>query len=137
MNKLKILIILLGLIPSIIFSNYGNQKDQLILRGATLNNSTGAPPIGPVDIVIENNIIKNIQVVGYPGVEINENRRIQSLQKMVKKLIVKGHIFYQVLLICMDILAEGLMQNLITFWVVDGSWNTTIRQPSEWVQIGF
>ena len=76
MNKLKILIILLGLIPSIIFSQlHGNQYDQLILRGATLINSTGAPPIGPVDIVIENNIIKNIQVVGYPGVEINENRR--------------------------------------------------------------
>ena len=60
MNKLKILIILIGLIPSIIFSQlHGNQYDQLILRGATLINSTGAPPIGPVDIVIENNIIKN------------------------------------------------------------------------------
>ncbi len=48
---------------------------QLIIRGVTLINSTGAPPIGPVDIVIENNIIKNISTVGYPGVEIDSSRR--------------------------------------------------------------
>jgi hypothetical protein len=52
---------------------------QLIIRGATLINSTGAPPIGPVDIVIENNIIKNIQVVGYPGVEIDSMKRPQLI----------------------------------------------------------
>lgn len=48
---------------------------KLIIRGATLINSTGAPPIGPVDIVIEGNKITRVQTVGYPGVEINENRR--------------------------------------------------------------
>jgi hypothetical protein len=48
---------------------------QLIIRGATLINSTGAPPIGPVDIVIENNRIKDVQVVGYPGVPVNDSRR--------------------------------------------------------------
>ena len=30
---------------------------RLIIRGATLIDGTGAPPIGPVDIVIENNRI--------------------------------------------------------------------------------
>ena len=45
--------------------------NQLIIRGATLINSTGAPPIGPVDIIIEENIIKNIKTVGYPGVPID------------------------------------------------------------------
>ena len=50
---------------------------QLILRGATLINSTGAPPIGPVDIVIENNTIVDIKTVGYPGVEIDSTRRPQ------------------------------------------------------------
>ncbi len=50
---------------------------QLIIRGAILINGTGAPPIGPVDIVIEQNRIKNVQVVGYPGVEINDSRRPQ------------------------------------------------------------
>jgi len=48
---------------------------QLIIRGVTLINGNGAPPISPVDIVVENNIIKKIQVVGYPGVAINEDRR--------------------------------------------------------------
>ena len=31
--------------------------NQLIIRGATLVNGNGSPPVGPVDIVIENNII--------------------------------------------------------------------------------
>ncbi|MBJ7883007.1 amidohydrolase family protein [Gelidibacter salicanalis] len=48
---------------------------QLIIRGATLINGTLAPPAGPVDIVVENNRITQIQVVGYPGVPIKENRR--------------------------------------------------------------
>jgi adenine deaminase len=48
---------------------------KLIIRGATLINSTGAPAQGPVDIVIEKNIIKDIVVVGYPGVPTNESRR--------------------------------------------------------------
>lgn len=52
--------------------------DRLILRGATLINSTGAPPIGPVDIVIEGNRIANIVAVGNPGVPINPDRRPQA-----------------------------------------------------------
>lgn len=48
---------------------------QLIIRGATLINGNGAPPIGPVDITVENNKIIGIDVVGNPGVEINEAKR--------------------------------------------------------------
>ena len=48
---------------------------QLIIRGVTLINGNGAPPQGPIDIVVENNIIKKVQVVGYPGVAIDESRR--------------------------------------------------------------
>jgi len=51
--------------------------NQLIIRGATLINSTGAPPIGPVDIVIEDNRIVDIKTVGYPGVAIDSSRRPQ------------------------------------------------------------
>ena len=50
---------------------------QLIIRGITLINGNGAPPRGPIDIVVENNIIKKIQVVGNPGVEINDEKRPQ------------------------------------------------------------
>ena len=49
--------------------------NQLIIRGVTLINGDGSPPRGPVDIVVENNIIKQIQVVGYPGVPVKEAYR--------------------------------------------------------------
>ena len=48
---------------------------QLIIRGVTLINGNGAPPISPVDIVVENNKIKTVKVVGYPGVKIDESKR--------------------------------------------------------------
>ena len=41
---------------------------QLIIRGVTLINGTGAPPIGPVDIVVEKNRIVQIANVGNPGI---------------------------------------------------------------------
>ena len=47
--------------------------DRLIIRGATLIDGTGAPPIGPVDIVIEGNRIADIKSVGYPGLPIDED----------------------------------------------------------------
>ncbi len=47
----------------------------LIIRGATLIDGTGAPPIGPVDIVIEGNRIADVKSVGYPGLKIDESRR--------------------------------------------------------------
>ena len=49
--------------------------DQLIIRGVTLINGTGAPPQGPVDVVVENNIITQVRVVGYPNVPINPKSR--------------------------------------------------------------
>ncbi len=64
-----------------ILMGYGQEKmsegpfSQLIIRGVTLINGNGAPPRGPIDIVVENNKIVNIQVVGYPGVKINESKR--------------------------------------------------------------
>ena len=41
----------------------GEQYENVIIRGVTLINGTGAPPSGPVDIVIEKNRIKKIQNV--------------------------------------------------------------------------
>jgi len=48
---------------------------QLIIRGITLINGDGAPPRGPMDIVVENNTIVGIKSVGYPGVPINSEKR--------------------------------------------------------------
>ncbi len=49
--------------------------ERLVIRGATLIDGTGAPPIGPVDIVIENNRIADVVSVGYPGLDIDEEKR--------------------------------------------------------------
>ena len=86
--KKRIMRLLLGIIfSSLIFSLSGQIADapkvkegegpynQLIIRGVTLINGNGAPPIGPVDIVVENNLIKQVSVVGYPGVPIPEKNR--------------------------------------------------------------
>jgi len=48
---------------------------QLIIRGATLINGNGSPPLGPIDLVVEGNKISEIRSVGYPGVEIDPAKR--------------------------------------------------------------
>ncbi|GAA0753162.1 amidohydrolase family protein [Psychroflexus lacisalsi] len=62
---------------------------QLIIRGVTLINGNGAPPTGPVDIVVEQNKITEIKTVGYPGVEIKESNRPQ-LKSGGKELDASG-----------------------------------------------
>jgi imidazolonepropionase-like amidohydrolase len=56
---------------------------RLILRGATIIDGTGAPPRGPVDIVIENDRIASINSVGYPLVPINERSRPRDATKEI------------------------------------------------------
>ncbi len=56
---------------------------RLILRGATIIDGTGAPPRGPVDIVIEGDRIASINSVGYPGVPINDRARPQNPTKEI------------------------------------------------------
>jgi hypothetical protein len=53
----------------------GEYANRTIIRGVTLINSTGAPPVGPIDIVIEKNKIAQIKQVGYPGVPIDPKSR--------------------------------------------------------------
>ena len=49
--------------------------ERLILRGVNLIDGTGAPTRGPVDIVIENDRIAEIQSVGAPLLEIDAKGR--------------------------------------------------------------
>src|SRR5262245_4421474 len=56
---------------------------RLIIRGATLVDGTGAPPVGPVDIVIEGNRIKEIRSVGYPKVPIKDEGRPKDATKEI------------------------------------------------------
>ena len=77
MKKLTLLFSLLFILNGFAQDNYLGEGpySQLIIRGVTLINGDGSPPRGPIDIVVENNKIVKIQVVGYDGVEINEDRR--------------------------------------------------------------
>jgi dihydroorotase-like cyclic amidohydrolase len=104
--------------------------NQLIIRGATLINGNGAPPTGPVDIVIEKNVITSIRNVGYPGLEINEKRRpvaksgskeIDAHGKYVLPgfIDMHGHISSQ---------RSGTAEYVFKLWMAHGI--TTIRDPS-------
>jgi adenine deaminase len=54
---------------------------HLFLRNAILIDGTGAPPVGPVDIVIENNRITNIQVLADPGAPLEARTRANSADR--------------------------------------------------------
>ena len=104
---------------------------QLIIRGATLINGTGAPPRGPVDIVIEKNRITQIKVVGYPGVPINDKIRPQ-LKARGKEIDAHGS---YVLPGFVDMhghiggIAQGAEPDYVfKLWVAHGV--TTVREPS-------
>ena len=47
---------------------------KLVIRGATLIDGSGAPPRGPVDIVIEGNRITAVNGAGTPGLELKPDR---------------------------------------------------------------
>src|SRR3546814_14775137 len=46
----------------------------LVIRGATLIDGSGAPPMGPVDIGVEGNRIAEIRGAGTPGLPIESDR---------------------------------------------------------------
>ncbi|MFC2186787.1 amidohydrolase family protein [Fulvivirgaceae bacterium LMO-SS25] len=84
-NKITMLCLLIGLIVGNAFAQRSippapdraegdGPYGKLVIRGATLINGNGAPPTGPVDIVIEGNKIVSVNTVGYPGVPSNPNR---------------------------------------------------------------
>ncbi len=52
--------------------------DRLVIRGAILIDGAGAPPVGPVDIVVEGGRITGIVPVGAPGLPVDPERRPAS-----------------------------------------------------------
>jgi imidazolonepropionase-like amidohydrolase len=50
----------------------------LVIRGVTLIDGTGAPPQGPVDIVVQNNRIASIRSAGTAGLPLRPNRAPQN-----------------------------------------------------------
>jgi hypothetical protein len=57
--------------------------ERLIIRGAILIDGTGAPPTGPVDIVIEGNRIAEVRNVGFPGLAIDSSRRPRNATREI------------------------------------------------------
>ncbi len=49
--------------------------DRLVIRGVTVIDGTGAPPRGPMDVVIENDRIAEVRSVGFPEIGIDPDRR--------------------------------------------------------------
>jgi len=105
--------------------------DQLIIRGATLINGNGAPPMGPVDIVVEGNRITEVKVVGYPGVVINPARRPPV--KEGARVIEAGGMYVLPGLVDMHGHIGGTGQGTVPeyvfkLWMAHGV--TTIREPA-------
>lgn len=104
---------------------------QLIIRGVTLINGNGAPPQGPIDIVVENNVIKKIESVGYPGMAIDESKRPKltaggkeldctGMYLMPGFIDMHGHIGGE---------AQGAEPDYVfKLWMAHGV--TTVREPS-------
>ena len=127
-------------IPKAPLKNEGDGPyTQLILRGVIMINGTGAPAMGPVDIVIEKNRIVQIANVGNPGVAINPNNR-PKLKEGGKEMNLEGH---YVLPGFIDMhghiggTGQGVnAEYVFKLWMAHGI--TTIRDPScgnglEWV----
>ncbi len=77
MKKIMLSIVAVSFSASLLFAQSGIKKapevkegegpyTQLIIRGVTLIDGTGAPPVGPVDIVVKQNKIVNIVSIGLP-----------------------------------------------------------------------
>ena len=105
--------------------------NQLIIRSAMLINGNGAPPLGPVDVVIEQDKITEVRVVGYPGVEINEKRR-PALKPGGKEINAEG-MYLLPGFVDMHGHIGGVAQGadwdyVFSLWLAHGI--TTVREPS-------
>jgi imidazolonepropionase-like amidohydrolase len=103
---------------------------QLIIRGVMLIDGTGAPPIGPTDIVVKQNKIVSIQTVGYPGVAINPERR-PKLEPGGKELNAEGMYLMPGFIDMHGHIGGSQAPNaeyVFKLWMAHGI--TTVREPS-------
>ena len=56
---------------------------RLVIRGATLIDGSGAPPRGPVDIVVAGNRIESIRGAGTPGLAMAGNREPRDADREI------------------------------------------------------
>ncbi|RUO28056.1 amidohydrolase [Aliidiomarina sedimenti] len=111
-------------------SNGEGPYQRMILRGGTLINGEGAPAVGPVDIVIEQDRIVEVAVVGYPGVPIRNEGRPEAGPDDVE-VDVSGHYILPGF-IDMHAHMGGSAENIpadyvLKLWLAHGI--TTVREP--------
>lgn len=101
---------------------------RLIVRGVTVIDGSGAPPIGPADIVIEGNRIREVRYVGFPKVPIDPAGRPKDATREIDgtgMYVLPGFID-------MHGHAGGLAQGtsaeyVFKLWLAHGI--TTVREP--------
>jgi len=99
---------------------------RLIIRGVTIINSTGSPPIGPMDIVVE-----QIRQAGYPGMPDDPRNGVKA-NPGDKELDCKG-MYLMPGFVDMHGHIGGVQQGanaeyVFKLWMAHGV--TTIRDPS-------
>lgn len=105
---------------------------RMVLRGARIIDGTGAPPIGPYDIVVEGGIIKEVVLVGIPGLPIKDARRPAKGDReidCVGKLVTPGFIDSHVHIGTYFHAAKGKMPTadyVYKLWLAHGI--TTVRE---------
>ncbi|MDH5630957.1 MAG: amidohydrolase family protein, partial [Gammaproteobacteria bacterium] len=111
--------------------------NRLILRGVTVINGAGAPPQGPVDIVIEKNKITEVTSVGNPGIPIKGKRPVA--RKGDKELDLQG---YYVMPGFVDMHAHigndyqvGGSEYSFKLWLAHGI--TTVREPGSFAGVNY
>ncbi len=112
--------------------------ERLILRGVTVISGEGAPPVGPMDVVVEGDRITAVRNVGYPGVPIDEQRRPRA-REGDRVLELEGHYLLPGFI---DLHAhfggddQGVPAEYVAkLWLAHGI--TTIREPGSFNGLGW
>ncbi|WP_417625052.1 amidohydrolase family protein [Paremcibacter congregatus] len=115
------------------------QFARLVIRGGFLIDGTGAPPKGPVDIVVGRDRIIEVKVVGVPGVPINPKNRPATGDYEINaegKYILPGFIDLHGHVHSLDAGQNVPPDYIFKLWLAHGI--TTIRElgndrPVEWM----
>ncbi|MBS1543985.1 MAG: amidohydrolase family protein [Bacteroidetes bacterium] len=103
---------------------------QLIIRGVTLIDGTGAPPVGPVDIVVKQNKIVNIVSVGLPTPGMASDGNRVKLDPGGKELNCEGMYLMPGFIDMHGHIGGGqapIAEYVFKLWMAHGV--TTIREP--------
>jgi hypothetical protein len=103
---------------------------QLILRGAMLIDGTGAPPVGPVDIVVKNNKIDRIISLGLPTPGMASSGNRVKLETGGKELNCEGMYVMPGFIDMHAHIGGGqapMAEYVFKLWMAHGV--TTIREP--------